>query len=580
MERIWSFIAPVSKDPDVARHEHVLNVMLLGTLALDVLFVLGIVLVGLLGKPVDMVGIVVGLGVLPVYLLSYWLSRRGRVTLASYVLVTALFVGMAGANVRVGVGHSPIMGYAMVVSLAGMLIGARPATVFALLGTGVYALVGYLQQQGRITVALTPEAALWADTVAIGGGLGVLVILNWVMGEQVTRSLREERRLTAELRDNQQALERRVAERTAELEHRAEQLEATSEVSRAVASVLDLDELLSRVATVVREQFPQSYVGIFLVDDERRSAVLRASAGDATPLSHLKDSRIAIGEGTVIGRCVALGESCESLFVPDREGEGARSEVVLPLRSRGQVIGAIALQGPEGKMLDESDVAALHTMADYVAVAIDNARLFAEAQSALAEMEALQRRYLRRAWGDYLLSLERAWYETERPGAPPLSDEVWGEVREAMAGRVLVRDGDADGEAVAALAAPITLRGQVIGVVGVRDEEGARRWSKDDVAVIEAIVERMALAADNLRLLDETQRRAARERLAGEIAARLRASLDPDVVLRTVVRELGSALGAEWASVEITGPESGPRGPESGPKGLGSGPDMAEGKDA
>ncbi len=576
MKRIRSLLAPVSEDKDVARREYVLNVMLFGLISLDILFVIGVSLMMLLGIPSDIVGPAVGLGLLPIYGLSYWLGRRGKVTAASYVMVLALFVGMVGANVRMGLGHSPILGYAMVVSLAGLLIGVRSAAILALLSAVVYAAIGYLQVAGRIEGILSPDATILADAVAVGGGLGVLVVLNWIMGEQVSRSLSAERRLTAELRANQQELEQRVAERTAELERRAEQLEVATEVSRAVASVLDLDELLSQVATVVREQFPQSYVGIFLVDDEERSAVLRASAGEADPLSHLQDSRLDIGGESKVGRCVAWGESFYSLS-SGKEGESParRSEVVLPLRSRGQVIGAIALQSPEGKLFDEGDVAALRTVADYVAVAIDNARLFAETQSALSEMESLQRRYARRTWSDYLLSVERTWYETELPGVPPLSDAVWGEVRQAIERGMLVRDAGADDDKPAALVVPISLRGQVVGVVGVRDEEGMRRWTEDDVAVIRAIVERMALAADNLRLLDETQRRAARERLVGEISARLRASLDPDVVLRTMVRELGSVLGAEWASIEITGPEA-----EEGLEETGNGHGVVEVGDA
>lgn len=70
----------------------------------------------------------------------------------------------------------------------------------------------------------------------------------------------------------------------------------------------------------------------------------------------------------------------------------------------------------------------------------------------------------------------------------------------------------------------------------------------------ETVAERLALAVENARLLEEAQRRAARERLIAEISNRLRASLDPDTVLQTTVRELGRALRASWAAVEVTGP--------------------------
>jgi GAF domain-containing protein len=68
------------------------------------------------------------------------------------------------------------------------------------------------------------------------------------------------------------------------------------------------------------------------------------------------------------------------------------------------------------------------------------------------------------------------------------------------------------------------------------------------------VAERLALAVENARLLEEAQRRAARERLIAEISTRLRASLDPDTVLKTTVQELGRALRARWVAVEVTGP--------------------------
>jgi GAF domain-containing protein len=115
----------------------------------------------------------------------------------------------------------------------------------------------------------------------------------------------------------------------------------------------------------------------------------------------------------------------------------------------------------------------------------------------------------------------------------------------------------------AALVVPILLRGQPIGALGFKGGEEGREWSEDEVALAEAFAEQLALAMDNLRLLDETQRSAARERLTGEVAGQVRASLDPDVILKTTLQELSQALGAELASIEIAGPPG--NGHESSP---------------
>jgi len=93
-----------------------------------------------------------------------------------------------------------------------------------------------------------------------------------------------------------------------------------------------------------------------------------------------------------------------------------------------------------------------------------------------------------------------------------------------------------------------------IGVLGFHREQAAGRWRPEEIAAAETVAERLALAVENARLLEEAQRRAARERLIAEISTRLRASLDPDTVLKTTVQELGRALRARWVAVEVTGP--------------------------
>jgi GAF domain-containing protein len=236
--------------------------------------------------------------------------------------------------------------------------------------------------------------------------------------------------------------------------------------------------------------------------------------------------------------------------------------MALPLRSRGRVIGAMTVQSSQEAAFDEADIAVMQTMADQVAVTIDNARLFAEAQAALAEMEATHRRYLGQAWTRYLQTARTTSYETERPGVAPLGNTILSEVQQAVERQratVLTgpsaprrawdstssgRDHGAEGESRSALVAPIALRGGVIGALGIHDEDGARQWTDDEVALVEAVTERMALAVENLRLLDETQHRAARERLTREITDNIRAAATVEDAIQRAVREMGRALGA------------------------------------
>jgi GAF domain-containing protein len=127
------------------------------------------------------------------------------------------------------------------------------------------------------------------------------------------------------------------------------------------------------------------------------------------------------------------------------------------------------------------------------------------------------------------------------------------------------------------LALPITLRGQIIGAIGARRPSTSRQardsagsgareeltgWSDEDVALAQAITDQLAQTIESLRLLDETQRRAARERLIGEVTSRMRETLDLEAVLKTAVQEVRQALGLPEVVVRLA-PQPGDKEKES-----------------
>ncbi|MFB0537077.1 MAG: GAF domain-containing protein [Anaerolineae bacterium] len=365
--------------------------------------------------------------------------------------------------------------------------------------------------------------------------------------------------MTVQLRQLMEGLEQRVAERTRELERRAVQLTTAAEVSRAATSVLDPDELVQQVVSLVRGRFDLYYVGLFLTDESGQSAVLRAATGEAGRQMLEREHRLEVGGVSMVGWCTANAQARLALDV----GEEAvrfenpllpetRSEMALPLISRGRVIGALDVQSTEPEAFSQEDIAVLQTMADQVAVAIDNAQLFAEAQASLQEMEELQRLYLREQWAEYVPTRAAPSYERTRPGVTPLGDVVLPEVEQAMARREIVVQSDAGDETgQAALVAPISLRGEILGALGLHEAEGGRRWTDDEIALIEAVADQMALAIENARLFEQTQSRAARERLIREITGRIRGAVDVESILKTTVQEVGRALGASRGLVRL-----------------------------
>ena len=357
--------------------------------------------------------------------------------------------------------------------------------------------------------------------------------------------------MAAQLQDTIGSLEQRVAERT-------RGLQTAAEVTHATTSVLDPDVLLRQVVELARERFDLYYTGLFLLDQERRWAVLRAGTGEAGQQMLMQGHRLGVGGESMIGQCTARDEARIALDI----GEEAvhfdnpllpetRSEMALPLRSRGRVIGAMTVQSVEEAAFDDADVAVMQTMADQVAVAIDNARLFAETQAALEEAEATHRRYLGRAWGEYVSTRATTGYAQTEAGMLPLGERTLPVAQQAMLEqRTLTSGGRSGREATGGpslprLVTPIMRRGQPIGALGLQRAKGGQPWTAEEIALAETIAEQFALAADNLRLLDETQRRAVRDRLASEITARMRATLDVQTVLETAANEIYQALGLD-----------------------------------
>ena len=101
------------------------------------------------------------------------------------------------------------------------------------------------------------------------------------------------------------------------------------------------------------------------------------------------------------------------------------------------------------------------------------------------------------------------------------------------------------------LVAPVTLRDQVIGSLGLQKLESGRQWTDDEVALVEAVADQMALAIENTRLLEATQRRAEQEQTLSDMTARFTRSIDVDGLLRAAVRELGRVLDVDDVSVHV-----------------------------
>jgi PAS domain S-box-containing protein len=166
--------------------------------------------------------------------------------------------------------------------------------------------------------------------------------------------------------------------------------------------VLELDSLLERAARLVQESFGYHHVGLFTVDRERDELVMKTRAGDFAPL-YPPDHRLKLGQG-VVGWA---GRRGETLLANDVDAEPCyvnlypdlvptRSELSVPIRVGEEIVGVLDVQSPQLNAFDQSDVMVVETLADQIAVAIENARLHEAVRRELTERARAEERLRQR----------------------------------------------------------------------------------------------------------------------------------------------------------------------------------------
>jgi GAF domain-containing protein len=160
-------------------------------------------------------------------------------------------------------------------------------------------------------------------------------------------------------------------------------------VGQTATSYLEAEALIQQVTDLIKDQFGLYYVGLFVVDERNEWAELRAGTGEAGQKMLAREHRLRVGDGMIgwsIANAqarVALDTGTDAVRFDNPDLPDTRSEAAIPMRSRGRVLGALSVQSTKGAAFDQDTIVVLQTMADQVAVAVDNARLFAAAQEAL-----------------------------------------------------------------------------------------------------------------------------------------------------------------------------------------------------
>jgi len=494
------------------------------------------------GSPI---ALVVVIGSYLSFIIAFFALRRGWLTLGSAAVFAQLLLGAFVMSFYEGF-DTPADGVVIsaLVVLGGLLLYERG--VWLALGITVVGLATRIALAGSdiltdsvlstVSAAVTGLAAL-----GVGGLIYFFLRLTRISRLQaLTQSSEEQLRLAA------------ITAKIAGLVNRRQPL----------GSVLNttVNEILRGYPTVYHAQ-------VFLTDEANEYARLVASTGPVGELLLSRRHALAVGSQSVIGQVTATGKTIiaragakdgihkRNELLPDTQ-----VEVGLPLIVNDRVIGALDIQSRQIESFLESEIPTLEALADTVAVAIDNARLYderdrqlaenealvAQMRNAMTEVERLNRQLTGMAWADYLRFRSEAVNLDYEAGASPQPNEAWTPtLRECveMGAPVQRQEGS---EYVVSL--PLRVRGVI---VGAAEYSFPRPIEPETLSLLQTALDRFSTAAESLRLFEEAQRATMQEQRINDIAARYQQVTSIDDLLSVTVAELTQTLGAREGSIRL-----------------------------
>ncbi|MFN2143923.1 MAG: GAF domain-containing protein, partial [Anaerolineales bacterium] len=395
-----------------------------------------------------------------------------------------------------------------------------------------------------------------------------------------------------------------------QIQRRSIQLETSAEVSRIASTILDPDELLPEVVELIKTGFNLYYAGIFLIDhtgevtgEPNAWAVLRAGSGEPGQQMLAAGHKLQVGGTSMIGTAISESEAqishnvgAASRFFRNPYLPYTRSEMALPLISRGQVLGALTIQSERESAFSQEDITSLQTMTDQLANAIENARLFEQAEVRAEELTVLNEmaraytqtldidriieaslEYTSRLMNadNYYLALfnsesrmiEFRIFVEEGQRIPPPEPRIYlGEgitdwiitnkipvlmpsnVEDEMrAMGIEIRGRSAESW----LGVPMLIGSNVLGVIAVQSYNPEVRYHNRELELLSAIASQTAVAIDNGLRFFQTRARAQYEQILREITTQVHTSTNAESILKTAVREVGNALGRQ-AFIQLT----------------------------
>ncbi len=488
--------------------------------------------------------------------IALWSVQHGNVGVAA-AMIALLLGSMALISLAIdGLTASAVLTIPVVLTYMGLTYGARGAIPTVGLAWIALPAVAYLQSEGDLPAAAAPFDTLLSGALSSAGMLTLTALLLWIFSWNLQRAVARTSRIAA-------------------------QTHATAAIGQALSRILNIEELLTNAADLIRDRFALYHVQIFMFDERRDYADLSASTGAIGTALLAQGYRVPADPRSVPGEVMISGEM---LYIRDVTATAyrhpalladTRTELALPLFAGDDVVGVLDIHSTRHAAFSSDDIEALRIVSNQAGQAIQNARLFEaqqrslvqnrrlflESETNLREIERLNRQLTGQSWQDYLLERGEERFSVRVDGDDIVSGSThWTPaMRQAAERRRMISQEDNNEQIIAV---PISIRGEPVGAVEVRLT--GQQNQTEIRSILQTVTERMAFSLENARLFEQARMAAEREQQINLITAQLQGLTSVEDVLTMAISSLGQALGAEQGAIRLIGPEAAAP-PDQGP---------------
>jgi GAF domain-containing protein len=444
--------------------------------------------------------------------------------------------------------------------LSGLISGFSALVTLMLIGWGMS--TGWIEQPPVETLTNSYRFSEWLNGNLVFLMLSAAVIssLNLLI-RRTQIALKQQVKFTEDIEIAQTKIQTEFNKQQELVNRRATELETASALARNISRFTNLDNLLANAVNLIRDQFGFYHAGLFLLDENQEFAVLRSATGDAGRQMLANNHRLRVGEVGLVGYAVSKGEPRiaqdvyqDNLHYKNPILPDTRSEIALPLQVAGNMIGALDVQSTRELAFQPDDVKMLEMIADQLAIAINKAQILQQLQQSVENLEA---RYLHTAtssWNQFLTSENQAFSLSLSKTSQELNESasITEKDKQAISEKKTVRyTKDSGGKNKSTeLSVPLMLRDNLV-LGALRVEFEGENIPKQTVEMLENISNRLALALDRAKLMNEIQSTAEQDRLITDVSAKIRSSSNIDNILKTAASEIGRSLGASEVIVQL-----------------------------